>query len=466
MAQKVLDSPTPPQPRRFTAPLLIVLTFGLLVLFTAWSGLPEGENNHLFWVGTAVLLALLFTIGFAAWHLLFRPLPVGHKVLPAIHIKLVHRQLLVVLLTVSAINLIVGAFWDEGWHGIYGVPLGEDLLWRPHLLMYFGFLSVPLVGLAAFYLLMRQGKGTLQQRFRSNPLLGWMVISATFFVYVIPADPIWHGIYGDDISAWSLPHLLLFFSFHVVMALALVVHMSTLASRRWGSVRQVQLGDIIPFLIFAFNINGGLQFITTDYDRLSVGRPLADHMLLRPEWLFPALIVLLSTLIAVAAVHTTRRVGAATVVGVLTVLTRVALVEIFNFDFLRVETWLLILPPMVAVDLVYAFTLKRDQRPPSPLLSGAGAAVAMVVVGFPLMNQMMVYPQVGVANLMPMLVAVVAATMAGSFLGQQYGDYLAANSKEVETEAKQNKLIYVPIGALFATVLFLIVFINTAAPPL
>jgi hypothetical protein len=465
MAQQVLNSPTTPPARRFMAPLLIVLTFGFLVLFTAWSGLPEGENNHLFWVGTAVLLALLFAIGFAVWHLLFRPLPVGHKVLPAIHIKLVHRQLLVVLLTVSAINLIVGAFWDEGWHGMYGVPLGEDLLWRPHLLMYFGFLSVPLVGLAAFYLLLRQGKGTLQQRFRSNPLLSWMVIAAAFFVYVIPADPIWHGIYGDDISAWSLPHLLLFFSFHVVMALALVIHMSTLTSRKWGSVRQIQLSDIIPFLIFAFNINGGLQFITTDYDRLSASRPLSDYMLLRPEWLLPAMIALLSTLIAVAAVCTTRRIGAATVVGILAVLTRVALVEIFNFDFLRVETWLLILSPMVAVDLVYAFMLRRDQRPPAPLLSGAGSAVAMVVVVFPLMNQMMVYPQVGVANLLPMVVAVIAATMAGSWLGQQYGDYLAANSKEVETEAKQNRMVYVPIGALFATVLFLIVFINTAAPP-
>ena len=111
------------------------------------------------------------------------------------------------------------------WHRSFGLPFGEDLLWRPHLLLYFGFLSVSALAGVALLILLRgssdlQSRPSLQQRFRAQPVLGLLTLVGGFLIFAIPADPVWHTLYGEDITAWSLPHLILTISFAMIMFLA------------------------------------------------------------------------------------------------------------------------------------------------------------------------------------------------------------------------------------------------------
>ena len=49
------------------------------------------------------------------------------------------REILALILASGGIAIFIAGVWDEIWHRGYGIPFGEDLFWRPHLLMYFGF---------------------------------------------------------------------------------------------------------------------------------------------------------------------------------------------------------------------------------------------------------------------------------------------------------------------------------------
>src|SRR5688500_7208037 len=137
MAQNTLK---PARTERLSFGIAGALAVAFLLALVSWGGVVPGDKLPAFWLGVALLVATLCAFAYALWRLMMRPLPARYRTQTGQSSKASHRQAIALLLGVASINIVVGGFWDEVWHRLYGIPFGEDFFWRPHLLMYFGFL--------------------------------------------------------------------------------------------------------------------------------------------------------------------------------------------------------------------------------------------------------------------------------------------------------------------------------------
>lgn len=471
--------------------LSLIAAIALIVLgaFVVFGGVPTDDRAGIFWIATGVMITLLLGFAAATWHLLFRALPLGHRIPLGNVLPLTNRALLGLLLGIASFSLIISTFWDELWHRQYGIPLGEDLLWRPHMMMYFTFGTVTILAFFGLFIIIRKSKGTLQQRFRANPVMGLAILTGAFLMYVIPADPIWHAIYGDDISAWSIPHLLLVLCFIAIMLLSMAFHMSTFAPRTWSGFWRLSVGDVIPLLMFACVQTIFLQFFTTEYDQgFAAGSVIGG----RPDWMLPLILVLAAAFAGVGVVHTTRRVGAATLSGLIALGIRVALLGIFDTDLLHLKAPIVILPALIAVDLWYAFgvsNLDKQQKSRAAWSGGAVAAVlATVTITIPSLFPEY-YPYMEINDLSVGVGMMTALGLMAAWGGAIIGDYVGTANKDADPlrdmtipmpadDVKNLKArpfgnlgatAWVPLmsfGALLTTIGFIIVFIVTASPPI
>jgi hypothetical protein len=425
-----------------------LLVFGV---FSSWSGVPSGERALPFWIGVVVLAVMLLIFAWAAWYLLLKPLPARQRI-SAQPIHPSYLQAIALLLGVGGYAMSVGAFWDEIWHRQFGIPFGEDFFWRPHLLMYFSIAVTTLLAFAGLYFIMRQGQGTLQQRFRANPVLGLLILAGGLHIFVLPTDPIWHAIYGEDLTAWSVPHLLLFVTFNSSILLAAAIHMTTQPYRKWRSPLQLGLSDALPLMIFAAVSLSWNQFFTTEWD--GTGGIVSS----RPEWLLPMMIVSGAAFIGVVANHGLRTFGAATLTGLLALMLRFALILLFNAEnMMRVNAWVLALPSLLLIDLWYVY------RRGAWLGVGLAAAIGM---GITLLAFIRVfYPLTVVTNLPIAFFMLLVSALLMSWLGATLGDYFAEANKQVQEVAGGSRLPLLTL-AVTATVAFVIVFVTTATPPL
>lgn len=451
-----------PKPRPARTILIAACALVVLLALVRWAGLPSAEVMPLFVAGVGVLIAMLFGVTILAWHLLWRPLPAGHRLAITSTLQASHRQILGVLLGIAGINIVVGGFWDEVWHRQYGIPFGEDLLWRPHLMLYLGFLLTSALAFGALFLLLRRGKGTLQQRFRADPIVGLLVLVGGFLIYALPSDPIWHLIYGEDISAWSLPHLLLTLSFTLIILLAAAILLSAVRLKPWSSLTRLAGAEWLVILLFSFALLINLQVLVTEWDTGS-----SFVVLHRPVWLLPALIVTMATLIGVMTNHATRAFGAATVVAVSALAIRLGLMAAFDYDGVSADPWLCALAPMVAIDLAYAVRLRRAGRPASFWITGLAALAGMAALSYPLINRLFPYPDITFANLPVMLLTSGAGAVAAAWLGAGLGDYLSTANKQIdESGAIVGRSRVIPAVALTLAMIFIVALVMTATPPM
>ncbi len=443
--------------------LLLAAAVGVTLAYALWGGLPPAEQVPAFLVGVAALLGVIALFGGVGWHLLVRSLPAGKSVPRTQTLPARLRLLLAVLLSVVSLNVVVGGVWDEVWHRKYGLPFGDDFFWRPHLMMYSFFASVALIAFAGLFYIMRNGKGTMQQRFRANPVVGLLVLVGGFMMFALPADPAWHALYGVDLSAWSLPHIVLFWSFVAVMFLIPALVLTTIPPRVWGSIARIRFKDVFILLAYVFVMTLILLLLTTEWDSAVVVDPL---LLGRPDWLLPVNILLNAVVIGTLANHSTRYFGAATLVGVCAVVMRVGLLALLDYDGISVEPWLLALPPMIALDLWYGFNIVRRRAAPHWVSSGVVAGLGMLP-SLPLINTFFVHPQISPGNLPVIVIACALAGIGGAWFGATLGDLASGSNKQVaEDPAVERPVLRLVTPAAFVAVLvFIVVFVFTAAPP-
>lgn len=439
----------------------LLLTF---LLLTYWGGLPPANQRLIFVIGVLVLIASLGLFGWLFWHLMLRPLPAGQSAAKGTTLPAAYRQILALLITIGGLNVVVGGFWDEVWHRSYGIPFGEDLLWRPHLMLYLGFGIVSLLAFAGLYIILKHGRGTLQQRFRADPVVGLLVLVGGFMIYALPVDPLWHIIYGEDISAWSIPHLVLFTSFTLIMLLASAIQLTTMSPQKWGARVRLGFNELLIGLTLAFALNITLQVMTTEWDVIQALPAVRDSSFwARPEWLLPAIISGLATLFGVISLHTLRVPGVALITGLLALATRAALVQAFGQVGISANVWLVALAPLAALDITTAWRTTRAAHPLPWWGSGLAAWVGMGL-GLWLIDRLMVYPEVTSGALPAMLIASLTTSLGGAWLGSRLGDYLATANKNVEATPYTWARLVPPLAGL-GVLVFIVLFIVTATPP-
>ena len=438
--------------------------YGLVVLIALlrWAGLPRVEST-LFVLGAASVVGTLVGLAVLGWFLFLKPVR-GGVTLSAPILSVHGRRTLALLLAISGLLIVVGGYWDEVWHRQFGLPFGEDFFWRPHLLMYAGLAAVMSVAAGAAAILWRRGRGGPRARFRSNPTLGWMVLLGAFLAYALPADPAWHALYGADITAWSLPHLVLLVTFSAIMLTAAAVHLSTLPERPWHGPLAFRLDASLAIVGIASALLLATQLLTMEWDgitRLRLGSPHPFWQ--RPEWLLPVVVVALAAFFGTLALRATRYVGAATLVGVVALGVRAALVGGFDSPGMSVNAWLLALPPLLAIDVLHGLRLAGG-REASGAIGNAAAATAGLAFGMlPLIATLYVYPRVSVDTVPLMLVMGLVSALWASALGARLGEWfrpVAAEAVVVPRNALRGTAL-----ALATAVVFMVWFIGTATPP-
>jgi hypothetical protein len=195
---------------------------------------------------------------------------------------------LTLIFIVAQVNMAVAGVWDEAWHVAWGQPFGPDFFWRPHLLLYAAFGSFLAAGFVVWLYVFWRFKGNMRQKLQADPLFGLFLIMSSFIFLTLPADPFWHQIYGQDLSVFSVPHVILFYggvglAFLIFLSLELALQGFGRALEQVGSGLRV-VGFVLRFLIlFIFSYMSFFQLL--DFTPFEVGD--------KPVWLLPLIAVLL-----------------------------------------------------------------------------------------------------------------------------------------------------------------------------
>ena len=435
----------------------------IFVAFSVWGGIPAETNVALFWLQAGLFFLVICAFVLALWHLLIRPLAPNLRQPTIAPLSFRARETIALILASGGVSIFVGGVWDELWHRSYGIPFGEDLFWRPHLLMYFGFATAIVTGSWALLYLNRNLRGNFQQRFRSNSLVGLLILNAAFLLYALPADPLWHWIFGEDITAWSVPHLILLASFVLTQLLALVFHVSTLRRQEWRNIFKLRLGDGLPLLILASILLLWLQLMLIDWDATLAGLGLEWLGLYRPEWLLAANLLACVTFTGVIATRLLRCAGAATAAGLLALAIRYGLIQLFEAEMLQHVAWVAALLPLFAIDIWSFYCSAIRKRTPEWRGTAAVLVVAMAL-NAPLIRSL--YQLDGSDNLAYGL-AVIVTGIGMSWLSHRLADamlrrVLLEADAIAESQAMSVKLSFGVIGTFLA---FMFLFIATASPP-
>jgi hypothetical protein len=451
--------------------------FGLLVLFifvvlSALGGLPAADEVSAFVIGLVVMIAITLIFAGVSWHLLYRPLPEGVKTQTRTFLTAVQRQMIAALLLVVVIFLSVGGVWDEVWHSKYGIPFGEDFFWRPHLMMYAGFGVSILLAFYGWFRILRDGRGSLQQRFRADRLFGMLVLIGTFMLYALPADPIWHSIYGEDLTAYSIPHVMIVLVFILLMVGAAAMQTSLVVRSGWRSLLRLDAFDLIPLVSYALMLMMVMILLGAEWELAGLALSLDDFGLssltARPDWLLPVFLTFTAVFAGTLAITTLRMVGAATLIGLLTVGIRLLLIHSLDHVIKTPSPWLTMLPVLVALDVVYAWRLRHDASGASWWWGGAGATLAGVVVMIPLVNAFYVVPQIEVTEIAFIVLPVAISALMASWMAQVIGLGMAQSEKYPVADViifTRRIAPRIVSGVLLGAFVFIAGFIFTATPP-
>lgn len=454
--------------RFFLFVIALLLIFGTM---SYWSGLPTAVSFPFFLMGTVLFLAIFFAFTLLAWHLLIRPLPQSYIVNQPDPLTAQQRYIIAWLFALAIVMIQIGGIWDEAWHRQYGVAFGDDLFWRPHQLIYAGFATYVFSGFWGLYKMVTHCRGTLQQRFRANPLLGGLALLGGFLLYALPADPLWHLVYGEDITAWSLPHLVLLFNMMVTLFLAIGFYATVFSTSRW---RILHLHRDTLFTVFTAGVGlmGMLQILTTEWDALFTGPVAPDPLSYwnRPDWILPVMIMAVCAALGVFVIRVTRMAGAATLMTLVTLAVRLGMIELLQFDLLRAYPLYLMLGPMLLLDGWYALQVSKFGVPREAVqLDGLVIFIGGWLFTLPLIDRFYTYPIVdGRLLLLTFLFGlpfVMLCILAGYSAAKAIRDLPPSNQPSSQRHGHLPQLKRAAAWLLLGIFGFLLVFILTATSP-
>lgn len=435
----------------------------VFVAFTIWGGIPTETKAGLFWLQASLFLLVICAFVLAFWHLLIRPLAPNLRQPQKVALSFRARELLALILASGGISIFVGGVWDEIWHRNYGIPFGEDLFWRPHLLMYFGFTTAIGAGFWALLYLNRHLRGNFQQRFRSNTMIGLLILNAAFLLYALPTDPLWHWTLGEDITAWSIPHLILLTSFVLTQLLALDLHVSTWRRHEWHVIFRIRFSDSLSLVILAAIMLLWLQLMLIDWDATLAGLSSEWIGHYRPEWLLAANLLACVTFTGVLATRLLRCAGAATAAGLLALIIRIGLITLFDAEKLQYVAWVAALLPLLAID-IWAYYCSVIRKCEPEWRGTAAAVIAAMALNALVIRQ--IY-NLGDSDNLAYAAAIIVTGLGMSWLVNKMADPMLRQREatvKATTEQKSIKPV-ASFGIVAAFLAFIFFFITTATPP-
>jgi hypothetical protein len=390
--------------------------------------IPEWQG----WVAIGLLVASFLAI---TWWLLLAPLSSSSRTARSAPRA---RHIAATLVLVSGAFFTVGARWDELWHRIYG-GFGDDFFWPPHLLMYAGLglnLVFALVGIATA-IVPRTADGavptsnqrSIRERLRDEPAISLLGITAAFQLASIPSDLVWHQIIGPDLTAWSLPHV-------VLAATTTTVLFAGVALSR---ARRYELGwrtDALTIGILVTSQLALLQVGTTEWDwSTDADRAVGGVLASRPAWSYPLITVVVGVLHSAVARIVTGRVGAASMVAAICLLVQGATAVVGRIHAPpgpSAVTAMAVAYGAVAMDLWWRY--RRRSGPGDGFASGIThlalpdliAGTCAWVAGFSVLGLSGIGRQAGIASddigtwllvFVAITTGAISAAIGGSFLG-------------------------------------------------
>lgn len=468
------ETTTSPQ---FRLPLIAIGVSVILFLLAYWGGFPQEAEPGVLAFGVIAVIATLLVFGFLVYWFYLSPISTreerGIVLNPSSYAV---RQIIATAVAVMAIFIVIGFFWDELWHRLYGVgAVVDDFWWRPHILIYASMGINALFALGGMATMMLRGRGSMRQRFRSEPFVGLLTLVAGFQVVSAPLDPMWHQVYGLDITAWSLPHLMLLIGISSVMLVGASIQLSFIPSRAWRGLKGLVSQEVISIFILAFAVNLMFQFGTTEWEDLGPVLDTRNPLFQRPEWLYPVVLVSIGAFISFAGGHLLRRVGAATIIFVVALGVRIILLVVFQAAEppvnMSLNSIILMTIPAVALDLVY-FIRQRTGVLASPntwLIGSLAMAVAVILINLPLISQIMYYPRINLSTVPGMVLFVPLMAVVAGWAGSRLGEWLRLHGQQRESAPVsvpgQNRLVQTGLAALLVILVFVAYFVITAQPP-
>lgn len=454
-------------PRLRTA-LIVAVALTIMVSLVRWGG--TARTGGLFFTGVALLIGLILGLGTLIWWLYLSPLPPARAAADAR--RPAARQVVASLALVSIAFFAIGGFWDELWHRRYG-GFGNDFLWPPHFLLY-----ISLAMLACFagggVLLVLQESGSMRNRFRAEPLLGLLGLVAGYLVASLPSDELWHRIYGKDLTAWSLPHLILAGGVTLVALVAAGVQLSVVPLKPWQNVRRLRAGEISAIVLVAWATILLIQFGTTEWDGIRLLQTeqqdaFSTAFWQRPPWLYPVVVAVIALFCGNFALHALRRVGAATLLGLLVLTFRLGSLAVLGPEAaqqrLGYVAHLLILPPLIALDAWYAARKSRAATLQTLIGGNLVASIIFVAAGLPLIARLMLWPPVNATTIPPMIGMSLVAGLAAGWAGARFGGWLGTLDRQAEQVALTRGARWATVGGVALALGVALAIALTAQPP-
>jgi hypothetical protein len=445
---------------------LIALLAGVAALMSLaiWGGVLEVNATVV--AGFVITALTIVAFGVLTWFLMFSRIPDAEKVqvkrLPA-----AVRQLLALLIAGSAVLLLFGLTWDEAWHRTYGVPLGEDFFWRPHILMYVSFALFAVFAFGGL-LAINRNPGTFRQKFRAEPLLGLLVLASGFTLVSLPMDPVWHSLYGVDLTAWSLPHLIMFGSTSVIFLIGAALQISVIPKTDWRF--RIGSRDLIAVFMLSQAMLITLILLVVEWDGtiVEVG-DMAPAFYARPQWLFPGLIVAAMTFYGLLTLRLFRRVGIATLCGVLALITRLIMIQVLGADSLDMTArpQIMGLIPLIVLDIAYFVRIKSADHP----LTARIAALAASLIGLAgvlfVIAQWYYFPVVTAQYALEALIFGTILSVITAWYGYTIGESLhtLGGGQQASSAVETRRVLFGGAVGVAAMLAFMAFFVMTATPP-
>lgn len=457
-----------PHRARLKVAAIAALTLGAMLLILRWGGVAR--PGPLLALGVLVCMGMIGAMAALAWWLYRSPIPGAAPAQVGRSAGL--YQLIVLLVGVSSILSLFGAVWDAEWHDLYG-GFGDDFLWPPHMLLYASFALVALfAGLGMLFLV--RGASDLRRQFRADPLVGLIGLTAFYMILGVPSDQLWHALYGADLTAWSLPHVMLAVCYTLIILAAMAMQLGVIPPAPWRGLGGLTGRELVVIGLAGMSLSqlllvgtiewAGITEISSQHSDV-FGRAFWE----RPEWLFPVVVLAVALFSGSLVQHALRRAGVATLAGILALIVRAAVALAMRASPAHSGDWLLVhllvLPPLVALDLWHLRRPAGAAFPAQQVLGALVAGAAFLLLGLPAIAANMVYPRVNWATA-PFMVGIgLAVGVVASWLGSSAGAALASFHRPALAPPVARWVAGTALAAVVLITLGAALYVMRAAPP-